>query len=117
MYHATTKEERRLYRCQLLYATEIARHASALMSTLHHDTRAHELDHTIKTFIDWYGRNDLAHFLTLLADRLAIRGYADCAKAVLGRLHHESTQSVENDKSPRLSGKHARLRLSASGAR
>lgn len=117
MYHLTTKEERRLYRCQLLYAMEIARHASALISTLHHDTRAQEIDHAIKAFVDWYGRSDLGHFLTLLADRLAVRGHAECAQAVRGRLRAEIAPAASSGKESHSSGKQPRLRLSASGAR
>lgn len=99
MYHMTTKDEKRLYQCRTLYATEIARHTSAIASTLSRESLTIELDHAINAFEHWYGRGDLRHFLTLIADRLISRDRPDSAEFVRGRVQHlAATRSGGNVK-------------------
>lgn len=93
MYHVSTKDEKRLYWCRLQYATEIARHASAIVSTLSLDTRGHELDLAVKAFEHWYGRSDLGHFLALLADRLKTSGHIERAESVWARWRLETAKT------------------------
>jgi hypothetical protein len=116
MYNATTKSEKRLYRCRLLYATEIARHTSAIVSTLSPESRSTEIEHAITAFEHWHGRGDLSHFLTLLIDRLRSSGYIDHADAVWRRLPNVSENSASPRAGATVAGERGRLRLSASHA-
>ena len=106
MYHTTSKDEQNLYRCRTLYFVEIARHTSAILSALSHESRMKEIDHTVATFVRGYGRKDLRYFLMLVVDRLEARGYAAAAHQVCDLIHREfgvaaiGRESVKNAEAP-----------------
>jgi hypothetical protein len=89
MYHTTSKDEQNLYRCRTLYSVEIARHTSAILSGLSHESRTKEIDYTVATFVRGYGRKDLRYFLMLVVDRLEARGHADAAHQVCDLIRRE----------------------------